>query len=103
MQRFDIRRLGALPLARLDSRRLARDHIPPLLAGNTGAESEPAESRIADTLDGERLAHDGATAGNDLEVRHSSAANARGGARREGAEGARGGLLEERTQTAGLV
>lgn len=96
MQRLDVRRLGALPLTRLDSHRLAGNHIPPLLARDAGAESKSTESGIADALDGERLAHDGAAAGDNLKVRHSATTRAHGGARGEGAEGARGGFLEER-------
>lgn len=60
----------------------------PFLGGNSGTEPESAESGIANTLDGERLAHDRAAAGDDLEVRHSAAASARGSARGKGAEGA---------------
>lgn len=104
VQRLNARRLGARPLARLDPSGLTRDNISPLLGGgNASTEPKSTESGITDALNGERLAHDGAAAGNNLEVRHSAATHARGGARGESAEGARRGLFEERTQTAGLV
>lgn len=103
MQCLNARRLSTRPLARLDPDGLTRDHISPLLGGNAGAESESAESGITDALNSERLTHNGAAAGDNLEVRHGPAARARGGARGEGAEGARRGLFEERAQTAGLV
>lgn len=103
VQILNARRLSARPLACLDCDRLARDDVSPLLGGNAGAEPEPAESGIADALDGERLAHNGAAAGNDLQVGHGAAASAGGSTRGESTEGARGGIFEERTQTAGLV
>lgn len=103
MQSLDACRLSVLPLTSLNSNGLAGDNISPLLPRDSSTESESRESRIADALDGERLRHDRAAAGDDLEIAHGATASALGGAGGEGAEGRGRGLLEERAKTTGLV
>ena len=70
-------------------------------AGRTGGES--LRTAHTGTLHREGLAHDGAAAGQDLEVGHGTASGAGTSGRREGAQSGGRGALEEGAHGPGLL
>lgn len=70
-------------------------------AGGTG--SEPLGTAHTGTLHGEGLAHDGAAAGQDLEVGHGAASGAGTSGRGKGAQSGGRGALEEGAHGPGLL
>lgn len=69
----------------------------------SGARGEALGTAHAGTLHGQSLAHDRATAGQDLEIGHGTASGARTGGRGEGAQRRRRRALEKRAHSTGLL